>query len=269
MITKIVPEGYPLSMSSVGEKETRCFAHHLQELTNALTDHPDLDALPSPLLTCLRVLLAMARGLTYLQPSPDSYVLTLKILSWDNEKGEVASPRLIDLLSTSGVFTRLINWLESEDFGRQTFAIGQTWLLLNMSIQAPDRKSDAMNKLETMLLEYPGLNNELGEQEAVAEDLECRLLALLNGDDIYRVVELDHDAGIYLYRILELMLQQRCTPLPQLVDFKLQEVHKTLRGIHSFVDLEVEAADRFRSDNVAHDDQESMNDDPSTTSPDA
>ncbi|KAL5637395.1 hypothetical protein ACGC1H_003981 [Rhizoctonia solani] len=266
LISNILPNDNDLGFEFFyRESKSGCFARHLQEFTSALAPYPDLDALPFPLLTCRRILPNMVRGLRYLQPTPESYVLIVNILSWDSRtKGVMkfhrlmglfpfpkASPRLIHLLSVSGVFTQLVNWLESEDLARQAFAIAQIWLFFNMSLQAPDRKSDAMNKLETMLPEYPGLKNELGKQEMVAEDLEFRFLALLSGDEFQSSFRWEIDRNTYLYRILELMLQQRCTPLPEIVNFELQGVAENLRGTNSFIDLDAEAVDQPRGKNVS------------------
>ncbi|KEP45388.1 putative transmembrane protein [Rhizoctonia solani 123E] len=281
--------GLMLEVNSSGyshpdEPSNGCFAHHLQEFTNALTPNPDLDAIPFPLWTCLGILPHMVYKVKYLQPTPDSYVLTVKILSWDSKTEDVmrfyelmrycpfpkASPRLIDLLSTSGVFTQLINLLEDEDTFRQAFAIGQIWLFFNMSIQAPDRTSDAMNKLETILLEYPGYKKELGGQEVVVDDLESRLSELLRHGDDFGHTWRGH-RNIYLFRILELMLQQRCTPLFSRIAYvyELEDVAENLRGIKSFVNLEEEKLDQPCGDNADPGDLIPVGDDPPTTSPNA
>ncbi|EUC62950.1 transmembrane protein, putative [Rhizoctonia solani AG-3 Rhs1AP] len=256
---------------SLSQEDECCLTHHVQEFTSALTTNPDLDALSSPLLTCLRTLPRMIYGYDYLKPTPESYVLTAKIISWDSEREDVtrfihlilrfpfpkASPQLIDLFSTSGVFNQLVSSLESWDVCRRAFSTSQLWLLFNMSLQTPDRTSDALSKLEVMLLQYPGLENDLGKQEVVVEDLETRLLVLLDQHSSH----LSWFQEKYLYRVLECMFQQRRAPLPREAHEALEGVPTSLRGISSFVDLEAKASDPSRSNKVALDNLEPIDDD--------
>ncbi|KAG8685171.1 hypothetical protein FRC11_010995 [Ceratobasidium sp. 423] len=226
------------------ETDDSCLAHHIQEFSSALGPSPDLDTLTPQLKECLHRLLRHE----YLIPTPELYVLILKHLCRHWGWGEPewvyfmhrfpfpkASPRLIDLLSNSGVFNLLVDLLDSPHSVDQAFAIAQLWLLFNMSIQASNRASPALTTLEKMLLQYPGLNNNLDNQEEVAEELEYRLAALL--DTGYFSVSREQ----YLYRILECMLQQRCAPLPKKARNALEDMPEFSRGIESFVDLEAEA----------------------------
>ncbi|KAG8731429.1 hypothetical protein FRC11_004190 [Ceratobasidium sp. 423] len=225
-----------------------CLAHHIQEFSSALTPSPDLDALTPQLQTCLTHLQTMSLRHEYLIPTPELYVLILKRLcrygGWHvGTSGDLmirfpfpkASPRLIDLLSNSGVFNQLVDLLDSAHSGDQAIAIAQLWLLFNMSIQASNRASPALTTLEKMLLQYPGLEHNLDNQEEVAEELEYRLAALLN------TRHFEFDLKRYLYRILECMLLQRCTPLPRKACDALENIAACLRGSMSFVDLEAEA----------------------------
>ncbi|KAG8730132.1 hypothetical protein FRC11_007391 [Ceratobasidium sp. 423] len=239
------------------EIDDSCLVHHIQELSSALTPGLDLDALTPQLDACLRKLPMISYEYEYLLPTPELYVLIVKHLCqggrWgDNELGHLllrlpfpkASPQLIGTLSKSGILTHLVNSLESGNHGKQAFAIAQLWLLFNMSIQASDRTSPALNKLEKLLLQYPGLKNNPENQEEVAEELEFRLITLTAQSWGYleRFLGRNHILDLYLYRVLEFMLQQRYMPLPEKAHNKLQEVPERLRGIASFVDLEAEAS---------------------------
>ncbi|KAG8683713.1 hypothetical protein FRC11_013182 [Ceratobasidium sp. 423] len=237
------------------EIDDSCLAHHIQEFSRALTPDLDLDALTPQLDACLMKFPTIFYGHEYLLPTPEFYVLTVNILCrkpqwghWESTRlffcfpFPKASPRLIDTLSKSGVFMHLVNSLQSDDRRHQAFAIAQLWLLFNMSIQASDRTSPALSKLEKLLLQYPRLKNNPENQEEVAEELELRLMVLM--DEPWNDYEqrLYSNRIKYLHRVLECMLQQRYMPLPEKAYNELLEVPERLRGIASFVDLEAEAS---------------------------
>ncbi|KAG8709839.1 hypothetical protein FRC11_005170 [Ceratobasidium sp. 423] len=231
------------------EIDDSCLVHHIQEFFSALTPSPDLDALTPQLQTCLSSLPIISSRHVYLIPTPELYVLILKRCcrhgDWDKyDLGYFmhrfpfpkASPRLIDLLSNSGVFNLLVDLLDSIHSGDRAFAIAHLWLLFNMSIQASNHASPSSTTLKKMLLQYPGLEHNLDNQEEVTEELEYRLATLLDTRDV------DFFLKQYLYRILECMLQQRCTPLPEKGCVVLGATPERLRGSMSFVDLEAEAS---------------------------
>ncbi|KAG8682693.1 hypothetical protein FRC11_014536, partial [Ceratobasidium sp. 423] len=237
------------------EIDDSCIAHHIQEFSSALTPGLGLDALTPQLDACLWTLPMISYGREYLLPTPELYVFAVNNLCQYPQLNDwqlagpllrypfpKASPRLIDTLSKSGVFMHLVNSLQSDNRWHQAFAIAQLWLLFNMSIQASDRTSPALNKLEKLLLQYPGLNNNPENQEEVAEELELRLIVLMDepwGD----FEQAFYSSRIkYLHRVLECMLQQRYMPLPEKAYNELLEVPERLRGITSFVDLEAEAS---------------------------
>ncbi|CAE6453666.1 unnamed protein product [Rhizoctonia solani] len=245
------------------ETDDRCLDHHLKEFATAPNIHTDPDTLSAQLSACLRHLPQIAHGYGYLNPTPELYVLALNGLcrnpGWGSrELGQLmvrfpfpnASPRLIDALSKSSVVMRLVELLDAGDRGQQAFATAQLWLLFNMSIQAPDRTSPALSTLEKLLLQYPGLKNNLETQEVAAAELESRLIVLM--DEARATPEPWRYTYqiIYLFRVLECMLQQRCTPLPEETCNNLQCIPESLRGIASFVDLEAEASQPPSSNTV-------------------
>ncbi|CAE6436861.1 unnamed protein product, partial [Rhizoctonia solani] len=238
------------------EIDDRCLVHHIKEFSSTLATNSDPGALSPHLLTCLNSLSVISIGDGYLHPTPEFYVLTLNRFcqrqlwlldgsGWLMRRFPFpqASPRLIDTLSKSGVLNHLVNLLERNHRGEQAFATAQLWLLFNMSIQAPDRTIPALSTLETMLLQYPGLKKNPENQEVVAEELEFRLMTLMSqGGDVPEWA-VSYDQVQYPYRVLECMLQQRCTPLPEMACNYLQDIPESLRGIASFVDLEAEMSD--------------------------
>ncbi|CUA75555.1 Phenylalanine--tRNA ligase beta subunit [Rhizoctonia solani] len=245
------------------EEDECCLAHHVKAITSALTPLPNLDTLSFPLVKCLSMLPKIVYGNEYLQPTPESYSLTVKVLCWESKAEDVtglihlllrfpfptASDQLVDLFSTSGIIHELFKLLESTGEFRQAFAVAQIWLLFRMLLQASVCESDTMNKLEHMLLRYPGLENDLTKLEAVSEDLESRMLNILHHN------RLEGGFGphqiTYLYRVLECMLQTRCMPLLEEAHEDLKKVPQCLRGINSFVDLEAGAAGPPNDSNAA------------------
>ncbi|CUA75552.1 hypothetical protein RSOLAG22IIIB_05950 [Rhizoctonia solani] len=230
------------SGSSIKEDEC-CLAYHVEEITSALNTTPslDLDTLPAPLLTCLKGLPNIVYGGEYLQPTPETYVLTVKAICWEFKSGVRAryvslirlfpfpkvSQRLIDILSTNGVFHQLLPLLNSENLFEQAFAVAQIWLLFHMLLQAPDCRSDTLHKLEEMLFEYPGLGHDPNNQETIIEGLESRLLSIADRNEhngFFNRTEYAHEW--------------------------LEEVPQKLRGINSFVDLEADAPDPCHHQNV-------------------
>ncbi|KAG8709433.1 hypothetical protein FRC11_005562, partial [Ceratobasidium sp. 423] len=229
-----------------------CLVHHIRELTSALLLSPNLDSLPPYLLACLRRLPEISNGNDYHLFTPEFYVFTVNHICragwYYNGLAEffirfpfpMASPRLIALSSSGDIISRLTSLIDRRDVEEKAFGIAQLWLLFNMSVQASNRISPSLSTLENMLLGYPGLKNNLENQGGVAEELEFRLTLLLYQNSwISRL-----SSGTYLYRVLECMLQQRCTPLPEKVSDALEDVPKHLRGIASFVDLEAQTSNQ-------------------------
>ncbi|KAG8759785.1 hypothetical protein FRC11_001420, partial [Ceratobasidium sp. 423] len=244
------------------EIDGRCLAQHIKEFPSTLATNIDPSALSPQLLTCMAFLSTLPDGTQYLH-TPELYVFTLDSLCqkqvWcSNGLGQLmvhfpfpkASPRLVDTLSKSGVIHHLVNLLESHRREQRAFATAQLWLFFNMSIQASDRISPALSTLEKMLLQYQRLRNNPENQEEVAEELETRLMGLMD-QELEARERVPHDNLIkYLYRVLECMLQQRYTPLPKLACNNLRGIPERLRGIASFVDLETELLDPSANNTV-------------------
>ncbi|KAH7325493.1 hypothetical protein B0J17DRAFT_226756 [Rhizoctonia solani] len=260
-ISKLMDEN-GAQFHSGSEVDDKCYPRHIQEYIAALAASPDLNALAPQLSTYLKYLRPMADRFQYISLTPEVYAMSLKALCQTNGDWEFAdygrlllyspfpkiSPRLIDLLSTSGVFSWLVESLDEGGAEQRPFAIAQLWLLFNMSVQAPGPTSDTQSKLEEILLQYPGLENSPEKREEAMMDLETRLFVLLdqNEDTIrYRYV------GTYLCRVLECMLQQRCTPLPEWTHEELEHIPGRLRGIGSLVDLEANTSESPSNQNVS------------------
>ncbi|CAE6421864.1 unnamed protein product [Rhizoctonia solani] len=150
------------------------------------------------------------------------------------------SPKLAERLSSRNLIPQLSIQIESDDANKRVFATAQLWLLLNMSLHEPDRSRSDLSILEQELLKYSGLSNNLEKQEEAAEELEYRLATLLDQGDCLENFSQYSPKAKYLYRIFELMLQQRCAPLPKDAVVVLEEIPKRLRGTFSYVDLERE-----------------------------
>ncbi|CAE6434223.1 unnamed protein product [Rhizoctonia solani] len=243
------------------EEDEYCLTYHIEELANSLATNLDLDALTAPLLTCLTMLPWMNYGHQRLQPTPETYVFVVRVICWECKSGTStdyislisrfpfpkASQKLTHLLSNQGVFQQLLSLLDSEGFFGRAFAVAQIWLLLHMSLQVPDCRSSTSSKLAAMLLVYPDLQHDLSNKDTVMKCLESRLLDLVDSDEHTNIF--DGNQARYLCRVLECMLQMRCTPLPEYVHQMLDNAPWELRGIGSFVDLEVEVADPSPNDN--------------------
>ncbi|KAL5637425.1 hypothetical protein ACGC1H_003998 [Rhizoctonia solani] len=268
---------------SGSSKDNYCLVHHIHEFSAALRKHPNMDYLTPQCLAFLDMLPSIVHGYECLMPTPEIYVLAIRRLcSHGSSTGDnliqlilcfpfpKASSRLVELLSISGIFTLLADSLKSNGWS-QAFAIAQLWLLFDMLLQSPDCPSNTLNTLETMLLQYTGLENSLDKLEEVVQDLETRLPDLITPhilldkqDERDGLDELDSiraqiqrltlalDKQKYLSRVLECMCQRRCTPLPKEAHDSLQELPQSLRGIHSFVDLEIEAMNPSHGNNVGH-----------------
>ncbi|CAE7212702.1 unnamed protein product [Rhizoctonia solani] len=136
-------------------------------------------------------------------------------------------------LSSSDLISHLANAINSDDRNTQLFATAQLWVFIQMSICEADRTSPALSLLETELLKCSKLEGNIERQEAVAEEREDKLMA--DADAISSSFCRD-----YAYRVLEVMLQRRSTPIPRYVDSWLDDVPKRLRGIESLVNYETE-----------------------------
>ncbi|CUA67978.1 Protein Ycf2 (chloroplast) [Pelargonium x hortorum] [Rhizoctonia solani] len=157
----------------------------------------------------------------------------------------VCSPQLIQQLSSSGLIRYLSDLASNNDTDRRIFATAQLWLWFNMSLSELDRTNPALTTLEKALLQYPGLENKLENQEQVAEGLEKKLMDLLdeldneNGQD-----EIMNMAGYlirgYACRVIQIMFQKRYAPLPKNVSDGLRLVSEDLRGIESFKNLDTD-----------------------------
>ncbi|CAE7086765.1 unnamed protein product [Rhizoctonia solani] len=183
----------------------------------------------------------------YLLPGSQVYILAAKypcmtddddtsLASWD--AGTIlayspiprCSPQLVQALSSSNLITHLSNAMGSQNPSTQVFAKAQLWIFIHMSMCEADRTSPALTALEAELLKCPALKNNPERQEVVAETLETELLTNID--------KVSHHLEDYVYRILEIMLKRRFTPLPQAADSALRPISKRLRGVESFVDYE-------------------------------
>ncbi|CAE7155001.1 unnamed protein product [Rhizoctonia solani] len=179
----------------------------------------------------------------YILPSSGAYVLLLNQLCKNSNNDFYTyrilayspipkiSPQLVQEISLSDLITHLSAAVDSEDQDIQLFATAQLWVFFNMSMCDADRTSHTLSALETELLKHPGLDNNLERQEAVADELETKLMGI---DEVSYLLE------DYIYRIREVIMQRRSTPLPRSIDSKLKLIPERLRGIKSFVNFETE-----------------------------
>ncbi|CAE7207997.1 unnamed protein product [Rhizoctonia solani] len=130
------------------------------------------------------------------------------------------------------MITHLANALDSDDHNTQLFAMAQLWVFIQMSICEADRTSPVLSLLEMELLKYPKLEGNIERQEVVAEELEDKVMADIDASSFV--------LGDYTYRVLEVMLQRRSTPLPERIDSWMNGSPKRLRGIESFLNYETE-----------------------------
>ncbi|CAE6462434.1 unnamed protein product [Rhizoctonia solani] len=228
-------------------------ARYIQDVSDNLVIFTDVTAFTTQLLSALDNLRSYAPwDDKYLLPTPDIYMFVVNLLcltsDMDSEESWKAdqilayspipkcSPRLVEQLFTSDTITHLFNLIRSDDPNKQVFATAQLWVFFNMSLREPDRSSPALNILEHALLKYPSLENSLERQEELAEELETRLAALL-AQHLYKM---NYGPQRFGYRILEVMLQQRSSPLPEAATPWLLLLPERLRGIQSFINLETE-----------------------------
>ncbi|CAE6446969.1 unnamed protein product [Rhizoctonia solani] len=120
-----------------------------------------------------------------------------------------------------------------------------------MPIQAPHRTIPALITLEEMLLQYLGLENNPDNREEVVEALELGLMELMDQEWVDGEQWENLMRPKYLYRVLECMLQQRCTPLPEWACYYLEDIPERLRGLESFMDLEAETLDPSPNDSTS------------------
>ncbi|CUA76469.1 RNA-directed RNA polymerase L [Rhizoctonia solani] len=125
------------------------------------------------------------------------------------------SYQLVQQVLAGDTITHLSKLLTSNELNQQAFAAAQLWVFFNMSLW---------------------LKNNLERQEEVAEELEAKLMLLL---DQHRQ---DMDEGLqrFAYRVFEVMLQQRFAPLHEHAHNYLKKIPDRLRGISSCVNLEAE-----------------------------
>ncbi|EUC58752.1 hypothetical protein RSOL_274160, partial [Rhizoctonia solani AG-3 Rhs1AP] len=110
-----------------------------------------------------------------------------------------------------------------------------------MTLSELDRTNPALNALEKELLQYSDLENKLEQQEEVAEKLETKLPVLLNElrDEFNKYGDtIRSSLRGYICRVIEIMLQQRSTPLPANISDGLRDIPKDLRGVESFKNLD-------------------------------
>ncbi|KEP45973.1 putative transmembrane protein [Rhizoctonia solani 123E] len=151
------------------------------------------------------------------------------------------SPQLIQHLSSTDLIAHLSNLINHNDVNKRTFATAQLWLWLNMTLSELDRTNPALNALEKELLQYSDLENKLEQQEEVAEKLETKLPVLLNElrDEFNKYGDtIRSSLRGYICRVIEIMLQQRSTPLPANISDGLRDIPKDLRGVESFKNLD-------------------------------
>ncbi|CAE7158959.1 unnamed protein product [Rhizoctonia solani] len=226
-------------------------AHYIQSLTQNITTADDTVALAPQVLRAvynLRIYAPWDDG--YMLPSIEIYIFVVKYLSMAKDSSSTdsnfayrvlgyspipkCSPQLVRALSSSDLITHLANVIDSDDRNTQLFATAQLWVFIHMSICEADRTSLTLSLLETELLKYPKLEGNMERQEAVAEELEDKLTADIDEGSFF--------ISRYTYRVQEVMLQRRSTPLPELFHSRLNmyDTPKRLHGIESFVNYETE-----------------------------
>ncbi|CAE6456634.1 unnamed protein product [Rhizoctonia solani] len=213
-------------------------------------------------------------------PTPEIYLLTIKSLCQAETAERITtgyelmgrfpfpklSPRFIQLLSTSEIFTELASAQKNNDPAIQAFATAQLWLFFSMSLEFPDRTSEASIMFEHALLEYPLLEGDVDQQELVARKLETQLMSLLeehrNGfgkesstsdNDVNQTTgEAKH--ATYIYRILGCTLKKQGDSLPEPDKQVLEEFSNIFRGLESsYLEGEEPTKDEILPDGVDSD----------------
>ncbi|CAE6412292.1 unnamed protein product [Rhizoctonia solani] len=224
-------------------------AYYIHRLSHDITTMADRDSFaPLVLMAVDRLRRYSPWDGYYVLPTSEIYTLVIKYLCTTNDTTSLdcwngywilayspipkLSPRLVQELSSSDSITHLSNAMHSEDHHTRVFAAAQLWVLFSMSIYEADRTNPALSALEAELLKYPRLENSLERQEAVAEELEAKLMALR--EVVYSHLE------EYISRVMEVMLQRRSAPLPRSTDSVLKRIPRRLCGIESFVNYETE-----------------------------
>ncbi|CAE6421870.1 unnamed protein product, partial [Rhizoctonia solani] len=207
----------------------RHHAQYIQDICHNLATMSDVAEYTPQLLRALKKIQLYAPwDDKYLLPTSEIYVFVVKYLCmtsdiyktdtynayWILEYSPIptCSPQLVEQLLMGDIITHLSSSLASDNINKQVFATALLGLLFFMSLHEPDRSSPALSTLEKALLGYPGLENSMEQQEEVIGELETKLQELLtqHGDDI------DHNLKIYVCRVLEVMLQEQCAPLPEI-----------------------------------------------------
>ncbi|CAE6486318.1 unnamed protein product, partial [Rhizoctonia solani] len=237
----------------------RQHAQRIQDISQHMATMTDVAAYTPQLLTALSTLRRHAPwDGEYLLLTPEIYIFVVKLLcttsgkdpwgSWythhtrsDAFRALEYSPipkcsaQLVEQLSKSDTITHLSRLLANDSLNEQVFPAAQLLVLFIMSLYEPDRSCPALNTLEQALLKYPGLGDSLDRQEDVVEELATKLEELLQkgfGVHVY--------LNPYAYRVLEILYQHRCAPLPQMISRGLEDIPERLRGIKSLVNLETE-----------------------------
>ncbi|KEP45511.1 putative transmembrane protein, partial [Rhizoctonia solani 123E] len=232
----------------------------IQDISQSLATMTDVAAFTPQLLKALYTLRCYAPwDDMYLLPTPDIYVFLVKSICMTSDKDPwgnwythharmnafdvlsyspipKCSTQLVEQLSANDIITHLTHSLASHGHHNRVFATIQLGMLFNMSLSEPDRSSPALNILEQALLKYPGLGDSLDRQEDVAEELAIKL-----EESLFRPgMGINSKLEVYACRVLEVMRQHTCTPLPEKVSHVLEDIPERLRGIKSLVNLETE-----------------------------
>ncbi|KAL5637407.1 hypothetical protein ACGC1H_003987 [Rhizoctonia solani] len=233
--------------------QNRHHTQYIQDISHNLATMANVAAFTPQICSALNILRYYAPwDDRYLLPTPEIYVFLVKYLCMSSNLNSPdtwsahetlgyspipkCSPRLVEQLLMGDIISHLSNSLASDNRNQQVFARAHFGILFSMSLHEPDRSSPALNTLENALMRYPGLGNSLERQEEVAEELETELEELLTRDSD----GINSYLREYVCRVLEVMLQRRCAPLPEFVSDQLKRVPDRLRGIKSLVNLETE-----------------------------
>ncbi|CUA67976.1 Isoleucine--tRNA ligase [Rhizoctonia solani] len=238
--------------------------YHTQYINNIRRNLVDVITFKfaSQFLTALHTFWSISSLDQYHRLTSEMYILVVKALCladyndmdardrWNsyeilrNSPLPVCSPQLIQELSSSGLIRYLSDLASNDDANRRIFATAQLWLWFNMSLSELDRTNPALTTLEKALLQYPGLENKLENQEQVAEGLETKLMELL--DELHDETDqhgfiLESSLRGYACRVIEIMFQKRSSPLPRNVSDGLEDIPEDFRGIESFKNLDTDA----------------------------
>ncbi|KAB5589446.1 hypothetical protein CTheo_7114 [Ceratobasidium theobromae] len=249
---------YPLPGFSVSHIYTLPvdFSFHSQtigDIDRHISECPDVYTSEAHVLACAAAL-NLAYDFKQSAPTAKTYLFVVESIFHDS--GNIGNPpglalldhlpfpslsdELADSLSARRIVPLLAGFLNHESLDLQLISWSQLWLLVTILSNSGNSASAAHQALETELLNFTLLKNNLHKLEQVARALAEPFSMLLEGRLKDRWV---HQIGdTYFCRILECMLQaENCSlsdPRWKMVKENLSHIPGRLRGLASFVCLD-------------------------------